>query len=248
MIRHANIPAILMCGLAAILPAPRAAAQDATEILNRTAETYRNIRTWDIQQTVVVETPGAPASRTERRERYAAAKGKHRWEQDARMSVADGKYEWTYSSLTNRYSRRGQEPLGGGPLPMGYWIPDAEKVKRARLVREESVTVDGLAVPSYVVEIEHDFADRVARGDPLEPPETLWIDKNRYLVLQRERRTPPPFATQRIWTTTLSKISINEPVPDAVFEFVPPTGAKLEEPPSPAPETAPPTKSKRKKK
>jgi outer membrane lipoprotein-sorting protein len=165
------------------------------------------------------------------------------------MSVADGKYEWTYSSLTNRYSRREQDPVGGGPLPMGYWIPDAEKVKRARLVREESVTVDGLDMPSYVVEIEHDFADRVVRGDPPEPPETLWIDKSRYLVLKRERRTPPVFATQRIWTTTLSKVSINEPVPDAVFEFVPPAGAKLEEPPpGRAPETAPPAKSKRKKK
>jgi outer membrane lipoprotein-sorting protein len=240
MIRQQNTPAILMCGLAAMLATPPADAQNAIEILSRTAETYRNIRTWDIQQTVVVETPGAPASRTERRERYAAVEGKHRWEQDARMSVADGKYEWTYSSLTNRYSRRVQEPVGGGPLPMGYWIPDAEKVKRARLVREDSVTVDGLAVASYVVEIEHDFADRT--------PETLWIDKSRYLVLKRERRTPPLYIMQRIWTTTLSKVSINEPVPDAVFEFVPPPGAKLEEPPSPAPKTAPPAKSKRKKK
>lgn len=245
---HANIPAILICGLAAMLPASPADAQDATEILNRTAETYRNIRTWDIQQTVVTETPGAPASRTERRERYAAVEGKHRWEQDSRMSVADGKYEWTYSSLTNRYTRHEQDPVGGGPLPMGYWIPDAEKVKRARLVREDSVTVDGLAVPSYVVEIEHDFADRIVRGDRPEPPETLWIDKSRYLVLKRERRTPPLDAAQRIWTTTLSKVGINEPVPDAVFEFVPPPGAKLEEPPSPPPKTTPPAKSKRKKK
>lgn len=249
MTRHVNIPAILMGGLAAMLSASRAAAQDAAEILNRTAETYRNIRTWDIQQTVVVETPGNPASRTERRERYAAVEGKHRWEQDARMSVADGKYEWTYSSLTNRYTRREQDPVGGGPLPMGYWIPDAERVKRARLVREESVTVDGVAVPSYVVEIEHDFADRVVRGEPPEPPETLWIDKSRYLVLQRERRTPPVFAAQRTWTTTLTKIAINEPVPDSVFEFVTPAGAKLEEPPpKPEPKAAPPVKSKRKKK
>ena len=223
-----------MGGAGAMLTAGQAASGRASEILERAAETYREIRSWDIEQTVVVETPGDPASRTERRERYAAVEGKHRWERDQRISIADGTYEWTYSGLTNRYSRREQAPVGGGPLPMGYWIPDAERVKRARLVREESVTVDGLAAPSYVVEIEHEFARSGADGSVPEPPETLWIDKSRYLVLMRQRRTPPASWTQRVWTTALVRISINETVPDAVFQFVPPPGAKLEEPPSPA--------------
>jgi outer membrane lipoprotein-sorting protein len=118
---------------------------------------------------------------------------------------------------------------------MGYWLPDTGRVKRARVVREDSVTVDGAAAPSYVVEIERDST-----------AELLWIDKSRYLVLQWQRRTPAVFATERVWTTALTKVSINEAVPDSVFTFVPPAGATLESPPKAAAPAAAPVKKKKK--
>jgi outer membrane lipoprotein-sorting protein len=235
MTRHGGVLTILVRGAGMMLLAWPAAAQDAMEILNRTADAYRHIRTWDIEQTAAVETAGVAASRTERRERYAAVEGKNRWELGPVMRVADGKYEWTYSSRTNQYSRREQEPVCAGPLPMGYWLPDTGRVKRARVVREDSVTVDGAAAPSYVVEIERDST-----------AELLWIDKSRYLVLQWQRRTPAVFATERVWTTALTKVSINEAVPDSVFTFVPPAGATLESPPKAAAPAAAPVKKKKK--
>lgn len=249
MTRHEKALAVLTGAVTALALAPPAAAQDAAEILNRTAEAYRQIRTWDIEQTVVVETAGIPPSRTERRERYAAVEGKHRWEQDTRMSIADGRYEWTYSSRTNQYTRSEQGPVGGGPLPMGYWTPDAERVVRARLAGEENIVVDGVAVPCYVVEIERGPAPGSAPGSPPEPPETLWIDKVRYLVLERQRRTSPVFAPQRIRTTTLTRIQVNEPLPDSVFTFLPPDGSALETPASiTPPDAAEPATPARKKK
>jgi outer membrane lipoprotein-sorting protein len=240
MTKGQDIRAILTCWAAAMLLAPVASAQDAAEILHRTAETYRQIKTWDIEQTVVEATAGASASRTEQRERYAAVEGKNRWERGPLLTIADGKYEWTYSSRTNRYTQHEQGPLCSGLLPIGYWIPDSEKVKHLALLREENVTVGGVAVPSYVVEIARDSS---------EPPETLWIDKSRYLVLKRERRTSPAITTQRISTTALTKVSINQPVADSVFTFVPPPGATVEAPKSAAaPSPAPATVKKKKKK
>jgi outer membrane lipoprotein-sorting protein len=226
------------------------AAQDATGILNRTAESYRHIQSWDIEQSVVAETRGAAASRTERRERYAVVEGKHRWEQGDRLSIADGQSVWTYSSQTNQYSKRDQGPVDAGPLPMGYWTPDAQPVKSARVVREETVTVDGAAWNCYVVEIAHDATESLVRGMPAAPPETWWIDKDRYLVLKQERRTSPIYKSQQVWTTTLTKLQINQPVADSVFQFVPPAGAKLEVPPRPPapPPAAASTPAKKKKK
>jgi peroxiredoxin len=101
----------------------------------------------------------------------------------------------------------------------------ASQAKRAKVVREEAIEVGGQNVPCYVVEIG-DNRSTASRSSL----KTLWIDKTRYIVvrevnLSREARESGDF-TEKKTTTVFNIASVNQSLPDELFAFTPPAGAK----------------------
>jgi hypothetical protein len=78
----------------------------------------------------------------------------------------------------------------------------ASHAKNGKLVREESIVVDGSSAACYVIENQDGI---------------VWIDKNRFVILRAD--TPE---LKMVFTT----VKLNEPLPDDLFRFEPPPGAK----------------------
>ena len=92
----------------------------------------------------------------------------------------------------------------------------AEAAPRARLLREEQLTIAGKQVDCYVIELPG--------AAPPNSTTTLWIDKGRYIVLQEDYLEG---GQGRVTVHLLTKVArVNEPLPDGLFVFSPPAGAR----------------------
>jgi peroxiredoxin len=104
-----------------------------------------------------------------------------------------------------------------------------ELVKQARILREESLDLGGNAKPCYVVEINNRGTED--GGSEKDYPRTLWIEKDRYLVLEEisgTRSESPEFEgmLETCQTLVLSLAKINEELPEDLFVFQPPAGTR----------------------
>jgi hypothetical protein len=97
---------------------------------------------------------------------------------------------------------------------LGYQLGPASEGD-ARLVREESIEIGNTKADCYVIQFQ---SARIPR-----PVTTWWIDKRRFLVLRDDQEGgPAPLEGSRtIWTRTQVG-----GVPDDLFLFTPPPGAK----------------------
>ena len=85
-----------------------------------------------------------------------------------------------------------------------------ESAKESKVLREESMTLEGSGIECYVIEITGP-----------EGTETWWADKARYRILRQDRPD-----SSVVFTT----VKINEPLSEDLFKFEPPPGAKKAEP------------------
>lgn len=129
------------------------------------------------------------------------------------IAVHDGVNLWLYMPKENQYgSIPGEKLTAGAPGDLGDASPEflnmafrkgfGEMMKGATLVREENVVVNGISPPCYLFETRNG---------------TFWVDKRRYVILQADT------GQARIVFTS---VKLNEPLPDDLFKFEPPTGAK----------------------
>ena len=95
---------------------------------------------------------------------------------------------------------------------------------RAKLRGEETLSLGGQEVRCYVVDVPDPSGSR-----------TLWVDEQRFIVLQDEWVSGPGssagsrngsyFVNSGVWTSRLTEADLG-PIPDETFEFIPPTGAR----------------------
>ncbi len=103
------------------------------------------------------------------------------------------------------------------------------RLKQATILDEEDVEIEGTKIPCYVVQAEYAQSKEEAEAPP--SIKTYWIDKGRFVVLREslqyhvDSRTFGPPADIKL-TSSLTKVRLNEPVPDDLFVFTPPDGAK----------------------
>jgi outer membrane lipoprotein-sorting protein len=214
--------------LTAVGLAPAGQSQTATEILQKVAAAYRGGAPLDIEwkEGYDHQSP-ASQSNTQAPIRMAQAGAKTRLEQYGMLYVSDGVHNWQYSSAFHEYAdNKGVMASLFSPylgLPRG--------VQNARILREEPLTLQGSAVPCYVIEAE--WPRNLPGGNQLVTRETFWIDKARYLVLKSSSSTLPTAPdvpggnTQRVMQVT--RVASGDGVPDSLFQFTPPTGARLVE-------------------
>lgn len=228
--------------------------QDALDILNKVGQTYRGVKTLQAEGdlTTSMSGPDLQQNMTAHMLMTLGGSGKVRIESKTGMMnflmVSDGQTTWLYMPALNKYAKFPTPPAattGGPPIPGGMHGMDslekfgniADNVKGAKLVRSETLQLDGIATDCYVIEFVSSGPS--GSGTPLaattmpkveEDHETVWVDKSRLLVARvssRAKITLPgestPTETQS--DLTFNKLSLDAPTPDDAFVFAPPAGA-----------------------
>ncbi len=208
--------------LLALRVAPAQTQPDVGQILKQVAETYRAATEYEI----VFDATGREDGKDVAMHALLASRapGKYRTEgafpgMEEQVHVYDGVNLWIYSPKENRYqSIPGDQitpapgGLGEGPEFLMSGIRSiASQAMNGKLVREENLGVGGSDTACYVIEATFEGQ-----------PETLWIDKKRFLILRKDT------ADSKVTFTT---VKLNQPLPDELFKFDPPPGAKKIEPP-----------------
>jgi len=213
---------------------------DVPGILRQVSETYANAR----QYRFSIRKSGEEAGSLD----IAVRKpNKFRLEADGRVidgadafanviMVSDGGTVWNYVGELQQYTRKkttlpllDTEPpeitaetfvLQAETLFLTRYAELAKATDHARYLRQETISTENGSAPCYVFEMQ---APRPGFRDTY----TWWVDQKRHLVLRED--TKP--ATQRRPASSViyRSASIDEPIPEDVFHFTPPAGAKLVE-------------------
>lgn len=206
------------------------------------ADRFRSIRYTNVTTTETTTQMG-PMKATVESSIAKVNPGKSRSEvnvQGVRMLiVSDGASTWTYSSMNNAYVKI---PAALGPTEqlksMGLQMPDFSDLHIAyKTLRAETVEVDGVKHDCWVVAAHFGGMEIAPMAQAPEMKMkikdadfTYWIDQKLALQLQMdlsmtmEIASMPPVSTHM--KTVKRDVKIDQPVPDSMFTFTPPEGAK----------------------
>jgi TonB family protein len=250
---------------------------DAKAILKQVAETYKNLRVYHFEGRYtyeqVIESIGLKdeIKREELFVNAAIKPDRSRIESKnthiSVISVSDGKTKWTYTPGPNEYTKIEEGPVklvtGGSTrisAPMAHLANSTnlltgfsrltERLGDAKIVGEETMEVGGRR--SVCVVIEAYYFPTSAGNQSSTMKRKLWIDKGRNIVLRQIQDTESRMLWGRNMNTKTTYVftvaRVDERIPESLFAFVPPEGAKevaeLRESPQPA-ATAPATAAPR---
>jgi outer membrane lipoprotein-sorting protein len=135
--------------------------------------------------------------------------------------VCDGFFIWFYLAKSNQYSSFPLSVLGPNiPGDFGLWPEAIDEVAMrpirravnfingAKLLREETIELAGAKMNCYVVSIPQ-------KGEV--STNTWWVDKQTYRVMRMDDDK-----SSNVFTV----LKLNEPLPDELFTFTPPPGAR----------------------
>lgn len=148
------------------------------------------------------------------------------------IMVGDGGSAWNYIAESKQFTRKkvtlpllDTEPpaisaetfvLQADAVFLSRYARLAGATDKARLVRQETLQAGG-AADCFVIELQAPlpgFRDNY----------TWWVDRKRYLVLREDTQ---PASTRRPASSVVFTLAvIDEPIPDELFRFTPPPGAK----------------------
>ena len=228
---------------------------DGIALLRKVSATYRSAKSFQVEGTSTVESQNAGMHFTMDFPFKGdfVAPTKMRIENQNSVAgvliVSDGKTMWVYVPSTKTYGRvplvnkagsalrpedDSREALVGAAGAAGtlfdiFQLAIAERVKKAEILREETLPQEGKEVPCLVVKVEYEWSNGEAKTTP--QIKIYWIDKNRFVVLRETWEFHEHAASSNAAITTktinnVTKIQLDGPVPPELFEFVPPAGAK----------------------
>jgi len=231
--------------VAAILAAqgPPLDQPDARTLIAQSAVATKKYQSYQLESVVTVDMRGGhldtrlemPSSISVRRPDRMRIYSKS---QAGTMTIAsDGEHTWFYLSAVKKYVKRNAVGLpeaavsNSGLLPKG--LPDvAQAVKSTRITGEDTIDVAGTKIPCWMVETT--FGQILLPEQHLvirNAVQTTWISRADKLSLQNTFSgevdmagvSEPVIMTQSTRTTALR---LNPKLPDSVFLFTPPAGAK----------------------
>jgi len=224
-------PTILLGLLALLLRAASAQTQPrVAEILKRVSEIYKGVSQYEFVAEQTETRPGRVPMRAHTRIAFKAP-NRYRLEGtipgldpnnpdfDESVMIHDGSALWFYFPKSNQYGSIPADQLAADPegsahtpeatdrVAMEKYRIAADFTDGAKFLREDEIEVAGAKVGCYVVSIPEK-----------EPgPYTWWIDKKSNRVLREATA-----AGGTVYTT----IKLGEPLPDNLFKFEPPPGAR----------------------
>jgi thiol-disulfide isomerase/thioredoxin len=235
-----------------LIPGSSSSAQDARSLLQAAENKFIGLTTYYVEgtreSTVVDE-----VQHDWHQEHFviASAPGK-RYHYDIKMPerwnivVADGATEWTFQPWRDEYTRRPAPDLtieAKGPddavrdfsaRAARHYLEDAsnEKIQSAEFLEEEVISLGGQRIPCYVIRATYEAAADLPA--PKYPPRvTLWIDKDQKLIRKSSIIAHSTSANERLHeielteTTYYTAVNLGGSIPDSLFSFIPPAGAKL---------------------
>lgn len=247
-----------LAAFAAASPLMSQSRSDAKEILSRVSRTYKGLASFQLEAKSIVDVKGERGeSRIESLISLAAVKpGRIRMEIKGPLMdmtfVCNNTFTWEYMPKSNTYTKnpstlakiasRGIDNvermhdkwqyvriLAAG---LGMSLPTYEGIDRQlrspRIRGEEPIELNGATINCFVVEGDYDDpgVDQGIRSSP----RTYWIDQDRYLVLREQHPIKiKSDSLDRISTTNFTLAEINGPLPEALFTFTPPEGARESE-------------------
>lgn len=247
----------MLCGWPAALWAQT--APTAEEILKGIAARYSNLRTVHVISTTDIQPPLPHVKAgTSRLEIALESPDKFRFAGSGpiitgsdMMSVSDGRTTWSHRKGDGKYlvTPRAAAKSGGGQAVaklddlrhpdavVAYWDENLfetfrtplEQQRTARMSGAERLTVrPGNSVDCHLIEItKGSLAGNRAGGEK----ETWWVEKGKHIVWKQAGSVFLGDGVERRITITYSVVSLNEPLPEGTFRFVPPPGTTaLEQP------------------
>ena len=152
----------------------------------------------------------------------------------ATTTVSDGKDTWFYVPAKMQYTRKPSSRQGlreSLNIPGNTTEASNKMMATARTVRQESIQIDGTSYSCWVIE---STADRVVQAEGSEMTGvvgTVWIDKDlkilrqlAYSATMRGGQVPGPVEMK--WKTVVRALKLDVDLPDSLFKFTPPPGAK----------------------
>jgi len=222
----------LLAGVAlAVCAAAAQEPPDVAEILKRVSEAYQAASQYELRASETMRLPGTDKSAVA--ETYVAFKAPDRYrlegkipglfdenpDLDQAVMVYDGSGLWFYFPKPNLYTFVSADDLAADP-EIGAHTPQATDdvvvkkyrvaanfVDAAKLLRDEEIDFGDAKVACYVVSVPEKWPG----------PYTWWVEKSSYHVL-REIKSGG--------TVQYKTVRLGEPLPDSLFRFVPPPGAK----------------------
>jgi outer membrane lipoprotein-sorting protein len=216
-------------GLIAVLFAPALSGQDVAEILRRVSEKYTNANQYRFEMRKSGEESGTLKIAVLRPNRF-------RLEADGRVidgadafdkmtMVGDGASAWNFIPEPPQYTKKkitlpllDTEPPAVSPET---FVLQADVVFLSRYARLAAATDHAKLVradtDSYVIELH-------APLPGFRDTYTWWVDRKRYVVVRED--TQPASNRRPVSSVVYSLASIDEPIPQELFHFSPPAGAK----------------------
>jgi outer membrane lipoprotein-sorting protein len=228
------------------------------EILENVSQTYNTLSSYCFEVNSIVEIKTKQTQmRMDRLIVLAAIKpDKIRMEVKSPLMdmlvVSNSSVTWEYMSLLNQYTKRiggpttivskgidgvertsdKEEYLRLMAVALGVLLPRydnlLEGLKRSKILREETVEINGTNISCYVIEAEYDRLEAFP-GAKISA-KTVWVDKNRLLVLREQYSMKIPSdefgAVEQTHTIEFKAVKVNEILSERLFTFTPPEGAK----------------------
>ena len=235
-------PALALCLLALLASAQ--SVPDARALLKETGDVLHKHKSYVIEQRTLVDVQGPTSARMEMLAKMAAsAPGKMRIETSGQMGgaliVSDSENTWVYLAPLKQYMKTaaatGPEALVKSLVPAMGEVFDQLKSKdpyiSAKITGEEPVEVDGKKINCYVVEGALDKVTLPGSMTMTDAVTKVWIDKASKATLKttitatmQGAAMPAPMHMNMAMTVTSQKF--DEALPDSLFTFTPPEGAK----------------------
>jgi thiol-disulfide isomerase/thioredoxin len=229
-----------------LAPALLIAQPDARELVRQASQAVKQYDSYQLESVVNIEMHGGvintklemPSSISVRRPDHMRIES--RSQAGTVDIVSDGAHTWYYLSATKKYIERvasaSPEAAVGNAGFMPKNLPDvAKSIQSVKLTGEETLTIGGEKMPCWVIETTF---DKIGVPEPpvliREGKQISWIRKSDQLSLQNTFEATlelpgvaePVHMTQSTQTTA---VRLNIALPDSLFVFTPPAGAKQTE-------------------
>jgi peroxiredoxin/outer membrane lipoprotein-sorting protein len=237
----------LLLLIALVTPVRAEQAPDASALLQKVSDTYHALSSYQFEGVMrITVNSGAMSQNLEVpvvavAERSGRLRLEIRHPQMGMSLVADGKQSVKYLAQLNQYTKQAfQAPNAdsiGGMLPPPQGSPLTryfdllQGLKGAQITGAESIEIGGQPNDCWVVRCDVTPPQALAADSAARAVGTFWVDQARSLVLRdstsiQMRNPANGEPMQMVQITDFSVGRVNEPLPDSVFAFVAPEGAK----------------------
>jgi len=217
---------------------------DGRALIAESGHALHDAKSYVIEEALVVEMTGGLQSKVQMPVKLAASNpGRLRIESNgpvgSTLIVSNAENTWMYLGPLKQYTKTPaasspealMRSLNPGIADMLKDFQTKDPYLSVQVTGEATVEMGGQRLECYVVESKLDKINLPGSMTLVDGVMKMWIDKKTKLTLKQTATAVMQGGTlkapaQMDQTITLLSVKLNEPVPDSMFQFTPPEGAK----------------------